>query len=76
MDAEPNATEHQVQEVASTEPTDGPSVLESLAADSDNNPALPERRGHETDNDKVSKHTLTLHHAPSLPSFIFWRRPG
>eukprot|EP00966_Prymnesium_polylepis_P168310 3891645-Prymnesium_polylepis.2 len=76
---ESNAQEHQEQEVAAGEPSrdlEGPSVLEALAADSVNNPALPERRGLGADNNKVSTHTRTLHHAPCAASFIFWRHPG
>ena len=51
-----NAEEFEVQEVASGDPcrdTQGRGVLEALAADKVNNPALPERRGLEAANHKV-----------------------
>jgi hypothetical protein len=74
-----NAEEHELQEVTAGEPScdiQGPSVLEALAADIVNNPALPERSGLEADNKKVPTHTRTLRHAPRAASFIFWRHPS
>ena len=79
MDMDSNAEEHEVQEVATGYPSRdirGRGVLEALAADIVNDPALPERQGLEADNNKVSKHTRTLHHAPPATSFIIWRHPS
>ena len=79
MDMDSNAEEYQCQEGAAGEPsrdTQGSSVLESLAVDLENDPELPERRGLGTDKKEVSKHTLTLYHAPRALSFIFWSHPS
>ena len=78
MNMESNAEEHEVQEVAAGDPScdiQGLGVLEALAADKVNNPALPEQRGIETANNKVSKHTLTLPRVPRALSFTFCRHP-
>jgi hypothetical protein len=78
MDKDSNAREDQEGEAAAGEQSGdfrGPSILESLAMDTTDNPELPERRGHEADNGKVCTHARTLHRAPSAASCAFWRHP-